>query len=189
MISAAEILDQSRRPCYLGCDVQTTGVGWAIILVGTGAVAGLGWLPFAKAGQLEYEAVQAVGALASALAKADARPVQVAVERVGGGRGVQSMLAVANAAGIMAGVLAYRFDTAGMWRPTPAEWKRGCGLSGMANKAAVKAKAEEVVANGRAYVTVHGFADMRQDVADAVCIAWADRQASIHAVDAGGYNG
>lgn len=177
MISAADMLDQSRRPCYLGCDVQTTGMGWAALLVDTGAVAGLGWLPFAKAAQLEYEAVQAVGALASALVKADARPVQVAVERVGGGRGVQSMLAVANAAGVMAGILAYRFDTAGMWRPTPAEWKRAAGLSGMANKAAVRERAEDVVANGRAYVTVQGFADMRQDVADAVCIAYADREA------------
>ena len=96
------------------------------------------------------------------------------------------MLAVANAAGVMAGILAYRFDTAGMWRPTPAEWKRAAGLSGMANKAAVREKAEDVVSNGRAYVTVQGFADMRQDVADAVCIAYADRQAGIHAVtDAG----
>ena len=185
MISAADMLEGSRQPCYLGCDVQTTGAGWAVVVVETGAVAGVGWIPFAKGAPVEYEAVQAVGALQSRLGRADVHPVQIAVERVGGGRGVQSMLSVANAAGVMAGALAYKYDTAGMWRPTPAEWKRACGLSGMANKAAIMDKAHDIVRGGRAFVTVQGLADMRQDVADALCIAWADRQASIHAVQGG----
>ena len=188
MISAADMLNQSRRACYLGCDVQTTGIGWAALLVDTGAVAGLGWLAFGRGRgiELEAEAVTAVHSLAGKLDRADVRPVQVAVERVGGGRGVQSMLAVANAAGVVAGALAYRYDTAGMWRPTPAEWKRLCGLSGVARKDAVMEKARDIVANGRGYVTVHGLEDMRQDVADALCIAYADRQAGVHAVtDAG----
>jgi Holliday junction resolvasome RuvABC endonuclease subunit len=172
-------LEASRRPCYLGCDVQTTGMGVAAVVVDTGAVALATWLPFARAGQLEYEACMAVQTLAAKLVTADLRPVQMAVERVGGGRGVQSMLAVANAAGVVAGMLAYRFDTAGLWRPTPAEWKRACGMSGMANKAAVMEWAKTIIARDRAYVTVP---DMRQDIADAVCIAWADREQGIHAV-------
>jgi Holliday junction resolvasome RuvABC endonuclease subunit len=178
-MTTRDMLEASRRPCYLGCDVQTTGMGVAAVVVDTGAVALATWLPFARAGQLEYEACMAVQTLAAKLVTADLRPVQMAVERVGGGRGVQSMLAVANAAGVVAGMLAYRFDTAGLWRPTPAEWKRACGMSGMANKAAVMEWAKTIIARDRAYVTVP---DMRQDIADAVCIAWADREQGIHAV-------
>jgi len=178
-MTTRDMLEASRRPCYLGCDVQTTGMGVAAVVVDTGTVALATWLPFARAGQLEYEACMAVQTLAAKLASADLRPVQMAVERVGGGRGVQSMLAVANAAGVVAGMLAYRFDTAGLWRPTPAEWKRACGMSGMANKAAVMEWAKTIIARDRAYVTVP---DMRQDIADAVCIAWADREQGIHAV-------
>jgi Holliday junction resolvasome RuvABC endonuclease subunit len=185
-MTTRDMLDAMRRPCYLGCDVQTTGMGVAAVVVDTGAVALATWIPFARAGQLEYEACMGVQALAGKLVTADLRPVQIAVERVGGGRGVQSMLAVANAAGVVAGILAARFDTAGLWRPTPAEWKRACDLSGIANKAAVKDKAGEIIRGGRAYVTVRGLEDMRQDVADAVCIAWADRQQGIHAVTDGG---
>ena len=178
-MTTRDMLEASRRPCYLGCDVQTTGMAVAAVVVDTGTVALATWLPFARAGQLEYEACMAVQTLAAKLVTADLRPVQMAVERVGGGRGVQSMLAVANAAGVVAGMLAYRFDTAGLWRPTPAEWKRACGMSGMANKAAVMEWAKTIIARDRAYVTVP---DMRQDIADAVCIAWADREQGIHAV-------
>lgn len=185
-MTAREILHLSRRPCYLGCDVQTTGMGWAAIITDTGAVCAVGWIPFTRGVGLEAEACRAADVLAGKLARADVRPVQVAVERVGGGRGVQSMLAVANAAGVMAGVLAYRYDTAGMWRPTPAEWKRLCGLSGVAGKAVVMDRAREIVANGRKWVTVRGLENMRQDVADAICIAYADRQAGCHAAGNGG---
>jgi Holliday junction resolvasome RuvABC endonuclease subunit len=181
-MTTRDMIELSRRPCYLGCDVQTTGMGYAAIVVDTGAVASAGWVPFARGQQLEAEAVMAVQTVAGKLDTADVRPVQIAVERVGGGRGVQSMLAVANAAGVVAGVLAYRYDTAGLWRPTPAEWKRACHLSGIAGKDAVRACAGDIIRRGRTYVTVTNLDDMRQDVADALCIAWADRQQGIHAV-------
>lgn len=181
-MTTRDMLEASRRPCYLGCDVQTTGMGVAAVVVDTGAVAVATWVPFARGQQLEAEAVMAVQSVAGKLDRADIRPVQIAVERVGGGRGVQSMLAVANAAGVVAGILAHRYDTAGLWRPTPAEWKRSCGLSGIAGKDAVRVRAGEIIKRGRAYVTVQGMDDIRQDVADAICIAWADRQQGIHAV-------
>ena len=93
------------------------------------------------------------------------------------------MLAVANAAGIVAGILATRFDMATMWRPTPAEWKRLCGLSGNAGKPDVMDRAQDIIRRGRRYVRV---LPMRQDIADAVCIAYADREAGRRAVAAEG---
>ena len=173
-----------RRPVYLGCDVQTTGMAWAAIPVqGSARVMRCGWLPFDRGKPLEDEVLAAVRALDIAMRgsrRAMAmRPYSIAVERVGGGRGVQSMLAVANAAGIAAGILAARYEEAVMWRPTPAEWKTLCGLPGNAGKPAVMQRAEDIVRNGREYVTVAG---MRQDVADAMCIAYADREAGRRAV-------
>lgn len=183
MITAADMLDADRVPVYLGCDVQTTGMAWAVIPVqGDAVVMATGWLPFPMRDELEAAAVRAVHSLDGRLRVAGntgVRPYSVAVERVGGGRGVQSMLAVANAAGVVAGVLASRYDTATMWRPTPAEWKRLAGLSGNAGKPAVMDRAVDIIRAGRAYVTVP---DMRQDIADAVCIAYADREAGRRAV-------
>lgn len=176
--AARALLHADLSPCYLGCDVQTTGMAWAALSLDDGTVIGTDWLPFARGQQIEYEAARAVGRMACDLDAMDVRPVQVAVERVGGGRGVQSMLAVANAAGIVAGMVAMRFDTAGLWRPTPSEWKRLCGLSGNAGKAAVTERAR-IIAGPL-------VDDARQDIMDAVCIAWADRQAGIHAVGEAG---
>ncbi len=186
MISAADWLESQRAPVYLGCDVQTTGMGWAAIVVqDEPVVCGTGWLPFARGEGLEAQAVAAVQRLDRELmhsAGACYIPASIAVERVGGGRGVQSMLAVANAAGIVAGILAARFDMATMWRPTPAEWKQLCGLSGNARKPDVMDRAQYIIRRGRRYVRV---LPMRQDIADAVCIAYADREAGRRAITQG----
>jgi len=169
------------RPVFVGCDVQTTGVGFAAIDAATGAVAVHGWLPFRRGDDLEDAAAIAINRMQRDLLRVDVRAV--AVERVGGGRGVQSMLAVANAAGVFAGMVRLRYDLATLWRPTPAEWKQGMGLGGNASKDEVRAAVADIIAAGRTWVTVD-IDGLRQDVCDAIGIAWADRQAGTWASEA-----
>ena len=148
------------RGVILGIDAQTRAIGFAFVtLAGEPIVADVVMLD--GEGALEHQATRAI----DRIAEITRDPVRaVVVERVGGGRGVQSMLAVANAAGIVAGILGDRYPDATMYRPTPGAWKRAAGLSGNANKVAVRARAEiwapEIVT-----------ADTRQDAIDALLIA------------------
>lgn len=166
---------------YLGADVQTTGMGWAAVTADHGRVIRCGWLPYDRGRRIESETGTAVERIADDMADAGLDVVAVAVERVGGGRGVQSMLKVADAQGIASGLLGAAFPNRPLWRPTPGDWKALNGLPGNCGKDDVRQRVRDIIADGRSWVTVHDDG-MRQDTADAVCIAWADREACVRAV-------
>ncbi len=171
---------------YLGADVQTTGVAFAAIDTATGAVMMHGWRDIVKGDPtrtLEMQAVEIVAVMQAAIADSILVPVSLSVERVGGGRGVQSMLAVADAAGVVAGLMQAAWDTRPMWRPRPAEWKQACGMPGNAGKAQVRAHiADMVVPISGAFLRGQRFDDLRQDIVDAIGIASGDRAQSMAAV-------
>lgn len=178
--------DTLPRHVYLGADAQTTGVAFAAIDAGTGAVVMHAWRDMHKGDAhdtLEAQAVEIVRAVRRELEDCDMEPVSLAVEQVGGGRGVQSMLRVADAAGVVAGLVQQAWPTRPLWRPRPAEWKQAAGLRGNAGKDEVRAGlADTVVFPSDPWLGHDEFRRLRQDVVDAIGIAWADRAASIAAV-------
>jgi Holliday junction resolvasome RuvABC endonuclease subunit len=145
-------------PVILGIDPATHGLGVACASVATGEIVAAHYVPRVQDGWLEVRVRQACeGANTDRFL-----PVDIVIERVGGGRGVQSMLKVADVAGITAGVMSVVWPDAVIWRPTPGEWKKRAGMSGNAKKDAVMDKALEL------------WSDIdRQDTADAICMAHA----------------
>jgi Holliday junction resolvasome RuvABC endonuclease subunit len=180
--------DTMPRHVYLGADVQTTGVAFAAIDAASGAVVMHAWRDMHKGdahNTLEAQAVEIVRAVRRELDDCDMQPVSLAVERVGGGRGVQSMLRVADIAGVVAGLVQQAWPDRPLWRPTPAEWKQACGMPGNAAKDAIRNHlAEAVVWPSDPWLGHDEFRRLRQDVVDAIGIAWGDRAASLAAVTA-----
>lgn len=153
----------------LGIDPAMHGLGWGVIDGTTGRVLGAGYTALSTEGWLEH-------AVTEALDKTDERRhgweiTNLVVERVGGGKGVQSMLRVADIAGIVAGAAVSRWPEASIWRPTPSEWKRGAGLPGNAKKPAVREHAMSLLDRSAAWVPA---LDLRQDTLDAICMADAE---------------
>lgn len=178
--------DRRPRHVYLGADAQTTGVAFAAIDAATGAVVMHAWRDIHKGdphNTLEAQAVEIVRAVRRELDDCEMVPVSLAVEQVGGGRGVQSMLRVADAAGVVAGLVQQAWPTRPLWRPRPAEWKQACGMRGNAGKDEVRAGlADVVVWPSDPWLGHDEFRRLRQDVVDAIGIAWGDRAASMAAV-------
>ena len=148
-------------PVIVGIDPATHGLGVACLSLHTdtiGEVLHAGYVPLVQDGFLEERVRQACE-----LADTDKYlPVDIVIERVGGGRGVQSMLKVADVAGITAGVMSVFWPEATIWRPTPGEWKRGAGMKGNATKPEVMERA------------LLAYPDIdKQDTADAICMALA----------------
>ena len=174
------------RHVYLAADAQTTGVAFAALDAGTGAVVMHAWRDLHKGdtyNTLEAQAVEIVRAVRRELEDCDMVPVSMSVEQVAGGRGVQSMLRVADAAGVVAGLVQQAWPTRPLWRPRPAEWKAACGLKGNAGKAEVRAGVGPLVLSpGDPWLDAAGWGALRQDVVDAIAMAYADRAESMRAV-------
>lgn len=174
------------RHVYLAADAQTTGVAFAALAADTGAVVMHAWRDIHKGdphNTMEAQAVEIVRAVRRELDDCDMVPVSLAVEQVAGGRGVQSMLRVADAAGVVAGLVQQAWPTRPMWRPRPAEWKQACGVRGNAGKDEVRAGLGPlVIFPGDAWLDAAAWIRLRQDVVDAIAIAWADRAESMRAV-------
>lgn len=157
-------------PIILGLDAQMPGIGWGVVDARTGAPLDCGWCPVVREGWYEHRAFEA-------LSRTDVvgkgwRVAQLVVEAVGGGRGIQSMLKVANAAGIVSGVATRVWPDAELWRPTPGEWKKAAGLKGNAPKEAVA---------GFVRGFAPEFAEERQDALDALVMAYASFRTSAEA--------
>lgn len=150
------------RPIILGLDPQMPGIGWGVVDAATGVVLDAGWREIVQEGWYEHRAFEALDRT-DPLAHGW-RVAQIVVERVGGGRGVQSMLKVANAAGIVSGVATRVWPKAELWRPTPGEWKKAAGMKGNARKDDVRSFALDLYPAG---------AEERQDALDALCMAYA----------------
>lgn len=154
------------RPVIIGLDPQRPGIGVGVVDAATGEALLANWVPIIPEGWYEHRVIEA-------LERTDEeargwRIAWVVVERVGGGKGVQSMLRVSDCAGIVAGCAASRWPSAALWRPTPSEWKKAAGLKGNAPK--------PVVADlGRKLLRDAGepAEDLRQDAYDALCMARA----------------
>lgn len=146
-------------PVIIAIDPATHGLGVACASLGYGHIVHAGYVPLVQDGFLEERVRQACENANTDLFE----PVDIVIERVGGGRGVQSMLKVADVAGITAGVMSVFWPDATIWRPTPGEWKKGAGLKGNAKKPEVHERALEL----------WGEDIDRQDTADAICMAWA----------------
>lgn len=149
-------------PIILGLDPQMPGIGWGVVDATTGVVLDAGYREIVQEGWYEhraYEALDRTDPIANGW-----RVAQIVVERVGGGRGVQSMLKVANAAGIVSGVSTRIWPRAELWRPTPGEWKKAAGMNGNARKDDVREFALGLYPDGR---------EERQDALDALCMAYA----------------
>lgn len=145
-------------PVILAIDPATHGLGVACASLVYGQIVHARYVPLVQDGWLEDRVRQACEASNTDLFE----PVDIVIERVGGGRGVQSMLKVADVAGITAGVMSVIWPDAVIWRPTPGEWKKRADLPGNAKKDAVMSKALEL------------WPDIdRQDTADAICMAHA----------------
>jgi len=151
-----------RAEIILGMDAQTTGIGWAAIGARTGTPFDAGWLPVRDEGFFERSAMLQIDLIPCTFFGWTV--AQLVIERVGGGRGIQSMLKVADAAGIVSGLAVAKWPRAELWRPTPSEWKRGFGLSGNAKKDDVRAGVEYRYPDAR---------DLRQDAVDAMAMAFA----------------
>lgn len=145
----------------LGIDAQTRVIGFALVEL-NGAPVLADHVMMSGEGALEHQIADVLDRVIATAAPYTVRAV--VVERVGGGRGVQSMLAVANAAGITAGILACHYPAATMFRPTPGVWKKAAGLPGNATKDALRNAA-------RLWAPELDTDDMRQDAVDALGIA------------------
>ena len=157
-------------PIILGLDAQMPGIGWGVVDAATGEALDCGWTPILQEGWYEHRAYEALSG-ANTIGRGW-RVAQLVVERVGGGRGVQSMLKVANAAGIVSGVATRVWPTAELWRPTPGEWKKGAGMKGNARKDDVREFALGLYPDA---------VEARQDAFDALCMAYAGWRTSMEA--------
>lgn len=149
-------------PVILGMDPQMPGIGFGVVDAATGNPLLAGWAPIVREGWYEHAVYDALSRTNPE--KRGWKIYQVVVERVGGGRGVQSMLRVADCAGIVSGIATTVWPGAELWRPTPGEWKKGAGLKGNAPKEAVRGFVEGFAPE---------FAEERQDALDALCMAYA----------------
>lgn len=154
------------RAVILGLDAQKPGIGFGVVDATTGEALLAGWREIVPDGWYEHRAIEALGRTDEA--RHGWHIAWVVIERVAGGRGVQSMLKVADCAGIVAGVAAARWPDAALWRPTPGEWKKAAGMKGNATK-------RDVAALGRELLRAAGEPadDLRQDAYDALCMARA----------------
>jgi len=159
------------RPVILGLDAQVPGIGFGVLDATNGEALLAGWTPISSEGWYEQCAYAALSK--ATVSERGWLVAQVVVERVGGGRGIQSMLRVADAAGIVAGIATTIWPDAPIWRPTPGEWKKGAGLKGNAKKDDVRALAVEIYPEGE---------DVRQDGLDALLMAYAAYRANVEAV-------
>lgn len=158
-------------PVILGLDAQMPGIGYGVIDATNGEALLAGWTPIVREGWYEQNAGTALRN--AKVAEHGWRIAQVVVERVGGGRGIQSMLRVADAAGIVAGICSVVWPDAPLWRPTPGEWKKGSGLKGNATKDDVRALALDLYPEGE---------EVRQDGLDALLMAYAAYRANVEAI-------
>jgi Holliday junction resolvasome RuvABC endonuclease subunit len=154
------------RAVILGLDAQMPGIGFGVVDATTGEALLAGWRPVVQEGWFEHRAIEA-------LARTDESRhgwhiAWLVVERVAGGRGVQSMLKVANCAGIVAGVAVARWPDAALWRPSPGEWKKAAGMKGNATKRDVAALARDLLRTAGEPAD-----DLRQDAYDALVMARA----------------
>ena len=148
----------------LALDPATHGIGFGLIDL-DGHPSDLGYLRLHGEGPFERQVEDAIDQLA---AMDMGGPVlTVVIERVTGGRGVQSMLRVADAAGVTAGIAARTWPEATIWRPSPAEWKRGAGLKGNARKTDVS----ELAGSLAEWIAP---SEPRQDALDALVMAFAE---------------
>ena len=154
------------RAVILGLDPQRPGIGVGIVDAATGEALLATWTPIVAEGWYEHRVIEAMAG-----AKDMARGWHIAwlvIERVGGGKGVQSMLKVADCAGIVAGCAASRWPDAALWRPTPGEWKKAAGLKGNAPKPVVADLGKQLLRDSGEPAD-----DLRQDAYDALCMARA----------------
>lgn len=154
------------RAVILGLDPQRPGIGFGVIDAQTGTAMLAGWRAITQEGWYEHAVIAALAATDES--RHGWHIAGLVIERVGGGKGVQSMLRVSDAAGVVAGCAVCRWPDAALWRPTPGEWKKSAGLKGNANK-------DAVAALGRALLADAGEPadDLRQDAYDALCMARA----------------
>ena len=157
-------------PIILGLDAQMPGIGYGVVHASTGEALLAGWTPIVREGWYEENARKALAG--ANVTGRGWRVAQVVVERVGGGRGIQSMLRVADAAGIVAGISSMIWLDVPIWRPTPGEWKKGSGLKGNATKDDVRALALDLYPEGE---------EVRQDGLDALLMAYAAYRANVEA--------
>jgi Holliday junction resolvasome RuvABC endonuclease subunit len=157
-------------PILVAVDPQTPGLGVCVLHLATGDPLHWGWTPLAREGWIHDRVREAVERTRPEDRGWDVR--MVSVERPRGGRGVQSMLTVAEVAGQVAQACRWRWPEAAISRPEPSAWKKQAGLSGNARKAEVLQLAEQLV----------GAQIERQDVADAVVMAWGEWRACAGAV-------
>lgn len=158
-------------PVILGLDAQMPGIGWGFVDAATGEPLACGWRSILREGWYEHRAYEALSR--TDLDSRGWEVAQLVVEKVGGGRGIQSMLKVANAAGIVSGVATRVWPNAELWRPTPGEWKKGAGLKGNANKDAVREFALSLYPEAE---------EERQDALDALLMAYAGYRTSVEAI-------
>jgi Holliday junction resolvasome RuvABC endonuclease subunit len=144
---------------------QPRGIGWGVVSATDGLALGHGYARLVDDGWLEDRIRECLDATSPT--RRGWQVEGLAVERVAGGRGVQTMLATADAAGITAGVASDRWPDAAFWRPTPADWKRAAKLGGNAKKSTVMEYARTLCVRGEL------DEPHTQDAADALVIAWA----------------
>lgn len=154
------------RAVILGLDPQMPGIGFGVVDASTGNALLAGWTPIVHEGWYEHRVIEALAATNES--RHGWHIAWVVVERVAGGRGVQSMLKVANCAGIVAGCAASRWPDAALWRPSPGEWKKSAGMKGNATKRDVAALGKELLRESGEPAD-----DLRQDAYDALCMARA----------------
>lgn len=157
-------------PVILGLDAQMPGIGYGVVDAATGEALLAGWTPIVRNSWYEENAGTALRN--AKVTERGWRIAQVVVERVGGGRGVQAMLRVADCAGIVAGISSMLWPKAPIWRPTPGEWKKGSGLKGNARKDDVRTLAVEIYPEGE---------EVRQDGLDALLMAYAAYRTNVEA--------
>lgn len=154
----------------LAIDPATHGLGFALVdLTAEPIVAD--YIPLDGEGAFERQIMRACERLP--LDGIDVRCI--VVEKVGGGRGVQSMLCVEAAGSACAGILLSRFRDATLFRPTPAAWRNAAGLKGNATKDALRAAAAfyapELITD-----------DARTDAAEALLMAYSEARTLNRAV-------
>lgn len=154
------------RAVILGLDPQRPGIGFGIVDASNGNALLAGWTPIAAEGWYEHNVIKALAGTSEA--ERGWHIAWLVIERVAGGKGVQSMLRVSDCAGIVAGCAASRWPDAALWRPTPGEWKKAAGMKGNATKRDVAALGKQLLRDAGEPAD-----DLRQDAYDALCMARA----------------